>query len=100
MMAKAVNGLGWAAEAAPVVVAAPLPAAKIYIVLGSEAMKKFFPELHGGPGQWLKAPDGADVLVTYSPEYILRFDASLPAVYEKKKEMWMSLKAAKQRIGK
>ena len=75
-------------------------AAKAYVVLGSQAMKKFFPELHGGPGQWLKAPDGADVLVSYSPEYILRFDATLPAVQEKKKDMWRSLKTVRQRIGK
>ena len=98
MMDKAVNGLGRTAETAPIVLALPLPSAKIYVVLGALALKKFFPELRGGPGQWVKAPDGTDVLITYSPEYILRFDEALPSVKAKKRELWNSLKAVKQRV--
>ena len=98
MMAKIINGLKRTVETTPIVLASPLPTAKVYVVLGGLALKKFFPELRGGPGQWLKSPGGTDVLVTYSPEYILRFDDALPAVREKKLEMWNSLKVVKQRV--
>ena len=61
-------------------------------------MKLYYPEMRGGPGQWLKSPEGDDVLITYSPEYILRFGTVTPAVLKLKQEMWRSLKAVAQRL--
>jgi len=97
MMAKIVTAMGKSAETAPVVIVPPLPRAKVYVVLGGLALRKYFPGLRGEPGQWLKTDTGADVLVTYSPEYILRFGTVTPAVLKMKKDMWTSLKAVVQR---
>ena len=76
----------------------PLPPARVYVVLGSFALKKFFPALRGAPGQWLKTEDGADVLVSNSPEYILRFGVETEAVKKIKQDMWRSLKTVVQRL--
>jgi hypothetical protein len=76
----------------------PLPSAKVYVVLGSFALKKFFPALRGAPGQWLKTEDGADVLVSNSPEYILRFGVETESVKKIKQDMWRSLKTVVQRL--
>ena len=96
MMAKILNALG--KPDAPIVVAPPVPQAKVTVVLGGLALKKYFPGMKGEPGQWQKTPDGCDVLITYSPEYILRFGAVTPAVEKIKKAMWTSLKAVRQRL--
>ena len=96
MMAKILNALG--KPDAPIVVAPPVPQAKITVVLGGLALKKYFPGMRGEPGQWQKTPEGRDVLITYSPAYILRFGTVTPAVEKIKKAMWTSLKAVKQRL--
>ena len=75
-----------------------MPQAKIIVVLGGLALKKYFPGMRGEPGQWQKTPEGRDVLITYSPAYILRFGTVTPAVEKIKKAMWTSLKAVKQRL--
>ena len=98
MMAKIVTALGLTAETAPIVVEPPLPKAKVVVVLGGRALKRYFPELKGEPGMWIKQPEGREILITYSPEYILRFATVTPAVEKIKKDMWRSLKAVKQRI--
>jgi len=98
MMAKIILAMGRTAENTPIVVAPPLPKAKIVVVLGGLALKKYFPEMRGEPGQWQKTPEGVDVLITYSPEYILRFAAVTPAVQKIKQDMWRSLKAVVQRL--
>lgn len=98
MMSKIITALGRTAENAPVVVAPPLPSAKITVILGGRAMKRYFPDLKGGPGQWIRTADGREVLITYSPDYILRFGTVTPAVKALKQEMWRSLKAVKQRL--
>ena len=97
MMEKIVVAMGKTAETAPVVVDAPLPAASIVVVLGSRALKKFFPGLRGSPGDWLKSSDGRDVLVSRSPDEMLRFGEVTPAVKKMKWEMWQSLKTVVQR---
>ena len=97
MMAKILNALG--KPDAPIVVEPPVPQAKITVVLGGLALKKYFPGMKGEPGQWQKTPDGRDVLITYSPAYILRFGTVTPAVQKIKQDMWLSLKAVKQRLG-
>ena len=98
MVAKIIQALGLTAETAPVVVAPPVPKAKIVVVLGGLALKKYLPGMRGEPGQWLRTPKGTDVLVTYSPEYILRFATVTPAVQKIKQDMWRSLKAVVQRL--
>ena len=98
MMAKIIAALGLTAETAPIVVAPPLPRAKIAVVLGGRALKRYFPDVKGGPGMWIKRPEGQEILITYSPEYILRFATVTPAVEKIKKDMWRSLKAVKQRF--
>ena len=96
MMAKILNALG--KPDAPIVVAPPLPQAKVTVVLGGLALKKYFPGMKGEPGQWQKTPEGRDVLITYSPAYILRFGTVTPAVQKIKQDMWLSLKAVRQRL--
>ena len=95
MMAKILNAMG--RPDAPIVVVPPAPQAKVTVVLGGLALKKYFPGMRGEPGQWQKTPEGRDVLITYSPEYILRFGSVTPAVQKMKKDMWTSLKAVVQR---
>ena len=96
MMAKILNALG--KPDAPIVVTPPVPEAKITVVLGGLALKKYFPGMKGEPGQWQKTPEGRDLLITYSPAYILRFGTVTPAVEKIKQDMWRSLKAVKQRL--
>ena len=96
MMAKILNALG--TPDAPIVVAPPVPQAKVTVVLGGLALKKYFPGMKGEPGQWQKTPEGREVLITYSPAYILRFGTVTPAVQKIKQDMWTSLKAVRQRL--
>ena len=98
MMAKIITALGRTPENSPIVIAPPVPKAKIVVILGGRAMKKYYPDMKGEPGQWIKLPTGEDVLVTYSPEYILRFGTVTPAVQKLKQDMWRSLKAVAQRL--
>ena len=98
MMAKIVAALGETAESTPVLFTGPLPPARVCVVLGAFALKKWFPNRKGAPGQWFHLDDGRDVLITYSPEYFLRFATITPAVEKMKKDMWQSLKALMQRL--
>ncbi len=75
-----------------------MPKGKVPGVLGGLALRKYLPGMRGEPGQWQRTPDGRDVLITYSPEYILRFGTVTPAVKKIKEDMWRSLKAVKQRL--
>ena len=99
MMAKIVTAMHETPESAPIVFTGEKPPAKMYVVLGSAAMKKWYPGMRGAPGQWLRGRNGEDVLLTYSPEYLLRFGAATPALMKLKREMWTSLKGVMQRIG-
>lgn len=98
MMAKIIGAMKRTAENSPIVVEPPMPRAKVLVVLGGRALRKYFPEQKAEPGQWFRTPGGRDVLVTYSPEYILRFDTVTPAVQKLKQDMWRSLKAVVQRL--
>ena len=98
MMAKTIEAMKRTAENSPIVVKPPMPRAKVLVVLGARALRKYFPEQKAEPGQWFRTPGGRDVLVTYSPEYILRFDTVTPAVQKLKQDMWRSLKAVVQRL--
>ena len=98
MMAKIITALGMTEETAKVVVAPPLPPAKAYVVLGSAALKKWFPTAAAAPGQWISTDGGVSALVTYSPAYILRFKTVTPAVKKIKMEMWTAIKSVLRRI--
>ena len=98
MMAKIIGAMKRTAENSPIVVEPPMPRAKVLVVLGGRALRKYFPEQKAEPGQWFRTPGGRDVLVTYSPEYILRFGTVTPAVQKLKQDMWRSLKAVVQRL--
>ena len=98
MMAKIIVALGKTAETAPIIVAPPAPEAKIRIVLGGLALRKWFPGRNVSPGQWFTDEKGCDVLVTYTPEYILRFGTVTPALKKIKQDMWNSLKSVLKRI--
>lgn len=98
MMGKIITAMKQTPETAPIIFAGDRPDAKVCVVLGSAALKKWFPTLRGAPGQWLRGPGGEDVLITYSPEYILRMGPVTPAVREIKVKMWTSLKGVMQRV--
>ena len=98
MMAKIIVALGETSESAPIIIEKPVPKAKVYVVLGGRALAKFMPGRKAEPGDWIKSDGGKEVLVTYSPEYILRFEGISARVTEIKQSMWRSLKAAKQRL--
>ena len=98
MMAKIIHAMGRTGETAPVIVAPPLPKAKAYVVLGALALRKWFPGVNAAPGQWVTTSRGEQVLVTYSPEYILRFGEVTPALKKIKSDMWTSLKGVLKRV--
>ena len=98
MMAKIVTAMGKTAETAPVVIAPPLPKAKVYVVLGGLALKRWFPGQLGAPNQWIRTEEGQDILVSNSPEYILRFKTVTPAVKKIKLDMWQAIKAVLKRV--
>lgn len=98
MIAKIVSAMGFSAEDAPVVTEHPVPAARAYVVLGSRALKKFFPETKAEPGQWIKSTRGKDVLVTYSPAFLLRFPTVTESVHKMKQSMWLNLKDLMRRL--
>ena len=98
MMAKIITAMGKTAETAPIVIVPPLPKAKVYIVLGGLALRKWFPGVNAAPGQWLKTEEGQELLVSNSPEYILRFKTVTPAVKKIKQDMWTSLKSVLKKV--
>lgn len=98
MMGKIIAALGMTEQTAKVVTTTPLPPAKVYVVLGAGALKKWFPGTAGAPGQWIAVEGGASVLVTYSPEYILRFKTVTPAVKKIKMDMWTAIKSVLRKI--
>ena len=98
MMSKIIVAMGKTAEAAPIVIAPPRPKARVFVVLGGRALKRWFPGVSGAPGQWIKTEEGQDVLITYSPEYILRFTTVTPAVRKIKQDMWTSLKSVLKKV--
>ena len=98
MMAKIVAALGKTAASAPIVWEGALPKAKVIVVLGGNALKKWFPGAAGAPGQWIDTPGVKNVLVTYSPVFILRFRVVTPEVKRLKRAMWESLKSIAARL--
>lgn len=104
MMAKIIPAMGKTPETAPVVVAGERPQATCYVVMGKLAVDRWFPGLQASagikaaPGMWCTASGGEKVLVTYSPEYVLKYDGVLMAPKVLKSRMWTSLKSVLQRL--
>ena len=99
MMQKIIGAMGKTMDTAPIITEmSEIPRAKVFIVLGSGAMRKFLPGQRGAPGMWLKTPKGADAFISNSPEQILRFGAATLAVKKIKEDMWRGLKGVMQRI--
>jgi len=91
---KVTEALGETAESAPVVFEPPFPKAKVSVILGGRALKKWFPGCNASPGQWIPVQNGEEALVSYSPEYILRLSMDGEDIKTVKRRMWTDLKAA------
>ena len=99
MMAKIILAMGRTEKTAPVIVAPPLPKAKVYIVLGAFALRQYFPSIKAEPGPMMLVAEGGEkVIVTYSPEYILRFKTVTPMLKKIKLDMWQAIKGVLKRI--
>lgn len=98
MMSKIIAALGKMPETAPIICDGAIPRAKVLVVLGGNALKKWFPSVGGAPGQWIEKGSIRNVLVTYSPEFILRFGPVTPKVKAIKTSMWQSLKSVLVRV--
>lgn len=100
MMAKIIPAMGKTAETAPVVVAPPIPQAKIYVFLGRPALNKYMPGLRAQEGVWMTSPKGKAIMLVKSPEEILRFGTVSPAVMKMKQDLWRALKIVMQRAAR
>lgn len=97
MMEKVAAYMGKTLETAPLVCDGGLPHAKIHIVLGSTALKKWFPGKRAAPGQWFDAGGGAEAVVTRSPDRVLKATTK-ETLLDLKKEMQAVFKTVLQRI--
>ena len=89
---------GDCAEVAPIVFTGAKPLAKIYVVLGTKALAKWYEGVSLAYGGWFDDV-GSEVLLVYSPEDIYRFGTNLsPAMIQKKREMWKSLQEAMRKV--
>jgi hypothetical protein len=93
MLGKIVAAVEGTSSSMPVVYEGELPDAKAYIVLGARALMKWFPSHTGIPGEKFTSPSGRTVLVTYSPEKILRYNVVTETVQNMKKAMWANIKS-------
>lgn len=98
MVKKIIVALGRTAENTPVIIAPPIPQAKLYVFLGFGALRKYMPALKIEENTWGKSPKGKDILVVKDPEEIVRFGTVTPVMQKIKQDMWRSLKAVKQRL--
>ena len=94
---KSLERLGKTAESAPLITDGPIPRTKIAIVMGARALKKWFPGVNAGPGQWVRMESGGEAAVTFSPEKIVRFkEMTPPALNDMKRGLWNTFKSAMQ----
>ena len=76
------------------------PAAKIYIVFGSEAFALFAPGVKRARGFWTKVAE-VPTLLTNSPAVMLKFYADDPAKLQMvKRQCWTDLKSVLARLGR
>ena len=104
LLEKMVAAMGYAMSAVTVVAAgtavkAP-PAARVYVVLGSDAFRVFAPGQRAALGLWTEVA-GVHTVVTYSPARILSYFGNDPEGLRKAKlQIWADLKSALARVGK
>lgn len=98
MMAKVVAAMKSTPDKSPIVFTGEKPAAKVYVVLGTRALNKWYGGVSLQHGGWFKDVD-SEVLLVYSPEDIYRFGTNLsPAMVQKKREMWTSLQEVMRKV--
>lgn len=98
MMAKVVSAMKSTPERSPIVFAGEKPSAKIYVVLGTKALGRWYEGVSLAYGGWFRDVD-SEVLLVYSPEDIYRFGTKLsPAMMQKKREMWSSLQEVMRKV--
>lgn len=72
--------------------------AKVYVLLGSDALKKRLPTARAVRGNW-ETLDGVPAIMTFSPDYIFsHFQEGSPRMKEAKLVMWNDIKSAVARI--
>ena len=104
LLEKMVAAMGYAMSAVTVVAAgtavkAP-PAARVYVVLGSDAFRVFAPGQRAALGLWTEVA-GVHTVVTYSPARILSyFGNDAEGLRKAKLQIWADLKSALARVGK
>ena len=98
MMAKILAAMHQTVESAPIVVAPPIPEAKVYVFLGAAALAKYQPELRLADNSWGRSAKGKEILLVRSPEEIVRFATVTPAVKELKLKMWKALQEVMKRV--
>ena len=104
LLEKMVAAMGYAMSAVTVVAAgtavkAP-PAARVYVVLGSDAFRVFAPGQRAALGLWTEVA-GVHTVVTSSPARILSyFGNDAEGLRKAKLQIWADLKSALARVGK
>ena len=68
----------------------PLPEARRYVVLGAEALERFFPGVRASLGSYL--PQQRNAYLTHSPELFVRYGTGNALVTAKKQQMWNGIK--------
>ncbi len=104
LLAKMVAAMGYTMEQVSVVAAADAvaakPAARVYVVLGSDAFSVFAPGQRAALGLWCEVAD-VPTVVTYSPARILSyFGNDADGLTKAKRQIWSDLKSALARLGK
>ena len=97
MIQKAIRAMGYELDQVPIVVEGKVPRAKVYVVLGGGALKKWMRGKVASPGNWIEW-NGRQVYVTYSPVFILRFKSVTAEVKRFKSHMWTGLKGILERL--
>jgi len=98
MMSKIYERLHLTLDDVPIVTQSEtLPESRVYVVLGSKARDRWFPGLRSAPGKWVEWNGLTNIHVTYSPEYILKQDPSMPGMEKIKRMLWDGIKGAVQR---
>lgn len=70
--------------------------AKVYVLLGSDALKQRYPTAKAVRGGWV---DGEPAIMTFSPDFIFsHFQEGSPRMRDAKMDMWNDIKSAVARI--
>jgi hypothetical protein len=70
--------------------------ARVYVLLGSDALKKRYPAAKAVRGGWV---DGEPAIMTFSPDFIFsHFQEGSPRMKDAKMDMWNDIKSAVARI--